>query len=100
MDWFKIGKGVCQSCLLSPCLFNFYAEYILQLAGLDDSQAGLKSARRNINNLRYTDDTILRTESEELKSLLITVKEASEKVGLQLNSQTKFMASSPITSWQ
>ena len=102
MDWLKIVKRVRQGHKVSPCLFNFYAEYIMQLAGLDESQAGLKSAGRNINNLRYTDDTILRTESkEELKSLLMNVKEESEKAGLKLNIQkTKVIASSPITSWQ
>ena len=101
MDWFKTGKGVHQGCILSPCLFNFYAEYIMQNAGLDEAQAGTKIAGRNINNLRYTDDTTLMAESkEELKSLLMKVKEESEKVGLKLNIQkTKIMASSPITSW-
>ena len=86
MDWFKIGKGICQDCILSPCLFNLYAEYIMQNARQDESQAGIKIAGRNINNLRYTDDTILMAESEEeLKSLLMKVKEESEKVGLKLN---------------
>ena len=101
-DWFQIGKGVCQGCILSPCLFNFYAEYIMRNAGLEKAQAGIKIAGRNINNLRYADDTILMAESkEELKSLLMKVKEESEKVGLKLNIQkTKIMASSPITSWQ
>ena len=101
-DWFKIGKGVRQGILLSPCLFNFYAEYIMQKAGLDDSQAGIKIARRNINNLRYADDTTLMAESEEeLKSLLMKVKEETEKVGFKLNlKKTKIMASGPITSWQ
>ena len=100
-DWFQIGKGVCQGCILSPCLFNFYAEYILRNAGLDEAQAGIKIARTNINNLRYADDTTLMAESEELKSLLMKVKQESEKVGLKLNIQkTKIMASSPITSWQ
>ena len=101
-DWFQIGKGVCQGCIFSPCLFNFYAEYIMWNAGLDESQAGIKIARRNINNLRYADDTTLMAESEEeLKSLLMKVKEESEKVGLELNIQkTKIMAFSPITSWQ
>ena len=101
-DWFQIGKGVCQGCILSPYLFNLYAEYIMWNAGLDDSQAGIKTARRNINNLRYADENTLMAESkEDLKSLLIKVKEESEKVGLKLNSQrTKIMASSPITSWQ
>ena len=100
--WFKIGKGVCQSCILSPCLFNVYAEYILQNAWLDAAQAVIKTARRNINKLRYAGDTTLMAESEEeLKSLLMKVKEESEKVGLKLNIQkTKTMASSPITSWQ
>ena len=100
-DWFQIGKGVCQGCISSPCLFNFYAEYIMRNAGLEEAQAGIKIARRNINNLRYTDDTTLMAESEELKSLLMKVKEESEKVGLMLNIQkTKIMASSPITSVQ
>ena len=101
-DWFKIGKGVCQDCILSPCLFNLYAEYITQNARLDEAQAGLKIAGRNISNLRYADDTTLMAESEEeLKSLLMKVKEESEKVGLKLNIQkTKIMASGPITSWQ
>ena len=102
MDWFKIGKGVCQVCILSPRLFNLYAEYIMQNAGLDEAQAGIKIARRNINNLRYTDDTTLMVESEEeLKNLLMKVKEESEKAGLKLNIQrTKIIASSPITSQQ
>ena len=101
-DLFQIGKGVCQGCILSPCLFNLYAEYIMRNAGLEESQAGIKIARRNINNLRYADDTTLMAESEEeLKNLLMKVKEESEKVGLKLNIQkTKIMASSPITSWQ
>ena len=101
-DWFQIGKGVCQGCMSSPCLFNLYAEYIMRNAGLEEAQAGFKIAGRNINNLRYTDDTTLMAESEEkLKSLLMKVKEESEKVGLKLNIQkTKIMASSPITSWQ
>ena len=100
-DWFQIGKGVHQGCILSPCLFNLYADYIMRNAGLEEAQAGIKIARRNINNLRYTDDTTLRAESEELKSLLMKVKEESEKVGLTLNIQkTKIMASGPITSWQ
>ena len=100
-DWFQIGKGVCQGCKLSPCL-NFYAEYIMRNAGLEDAQAGIKIAGRNINNLRYVDDTTLMAESEEeLKSLLMKVKEGSEKVGLKLNIQkTKIMVSGPITSWQ
>ena len=100
-DWFQIGRGVCQGCILSPCLFNFYAEYIMRNAGLEQAQAGIKISRRNINNLRYADDTILMAQSEEeLKSLLMKVKEEREKVGLKLNIQkTKIMASSPITSW-
>ena len=99
-DWFQIGKGVCQGCILSPCLFNLYAEYIMRNAGLDEAQAGIKIARRNINNLRYEDDTTLMAESEEeLKSLLMKGKVESEKVGLKLNIQkTKIMASGPITS--
>ena len=98
-DWFQIGKGICQGCILSPCLFNLYAEYIMRNAGLDEAQAGIKIAVRNINNLRYADDTTLMAESEEeLKSLLMKVKK-SEKVGLKLNIQkTKIMASGPITS--
>ena len=101
-DWFQIGKGVHQGCMLSPCLFNTYAEYIMRNAGLEEAQAGIKIAGRNINNLRYADDTTLIAESEEeLKSLLMKVKEESEKVGLKLNIQkTKIMASGPITSWQ
>ena len=101
-DWFQIGTGVCQSCILSPCLFNLYAEYIMRNAGLEEAQAGIKIARRNTNNLRYADDTTLRAESEEeLNSLLMKVKEENEKVGLKLNIQkTKIMASSSITSWQ
>ena len=99
-DWFHIGKGVRQGCILSPCLFNLYAEYIMRNAGLEETQAGIKIAGRNINNLRYADDTTLMAESEELKSLLMKVKE-SEKVGLKLNvPKTKIMASGPITSWQ
>ena len=99
-DWLQIGKGVCQGCILSPCLFNFYAEYIMRNAGLKEAQAGIKIARRNISNLRYADDTTLMAESEEeLKSLLMKVKEESEKVGLNLNvHKTKIMASGPITS--
>ena len=95
-DWFQIGKGVCQGCILSPCLFNFYAEYIMRNTGLEEAQAGLKIARKNINNLRYADDTTLMAESEEeLKSLLMKVKEESEKVGLKLNIKiTKIMVSS------
>ena len=101
-DWFQIEKGVHQGCILSPCLFNLYAEYIIQNARLDEAQAGIKIAGRNINNLRYADDTTLMAESEEdLKSLLMRVKEESEKVGLKLNIQkTKIMASGPITSWE
>ena len=95
-----MDKGVCQGCILSPCLFNLYAEYILQNAGLEEAQAGIKNARRNINNLRYADDTTLMTESEEeLKSLVLKVKEESEKADLKLNiHKTKIMASCPITS--
>ena len=101
-DWFQIGKGVRQGCILSPCLFNLYAEYSMRNAELDEEQAGINIARRNINNLRYADDTTLMAESEEeLKSLLMKMKEQSEKVGLKLNTQkTKIMASGPITSWQ
>ena len=100
-DWFQIGKGVHQGCILSPCLFNFHAEYIMRNAGLDEEQAGIKIARRNINNLRYVDDTTLMAESEELKNLLMNVKEKSENVGLKLNIQkTKIKASNPMTSWQ
>ena len=101
-DWFQIGKGVHQGCILSPCLFNLYVECILSNAGLEEAQAGIKIARRNINNLRYADDTTLMAESEEeLKSLLMKVKEESEKVGLKLNIQkTNIMASDPITSWE
>ena len=102
MNRFKIGKGVCQGCLLPPCLFNLQAEYIMWNAGLDKSHAGIKTVGRNVNNLRYAHDTTLMAESkEELKNLLMKVKEESEKVGLKLNIQkTKIMASSPITSWQ
>jgi len=101
-DWFQIGKGVRQGCILSPCLFNFYAEHIMRNAGLEEAQAGIKLAGRNINHLRCADDTTQMAESEEeLKSLLIKVKEESEKVGLKFNIQkTKIMVSSPITSWQ
>ena len=100
-DWFQIGKGVRQGCILSPCLFNLYAEYVMRNAGLDEAQAGIKNAGRNINNLRYADDTTLTAESEELKSLLMKMKEESEEVDLKLNVQkTKMMASGPITSWQ
>ena len=100
-DWFQIGKGVHQGCVMSPCLFNLYAEYIMRNAGLDEAQAGIKIARRNINNLRYPDDTSFMAESkEELQSLLMKMKEESEKGGLKLNIQkTKIMASGPITSW-
>ena len=100
-DWFKIGKG-CQGCILSPCLFNLYAEYIMRHAGLEEAQAGIKIARRKINNLIYADDTMLMAEGEEeLKSLLMKVKEESKRVGLKLNIQkTKIMASGPITSWE
>ena len=101
-DWFQFGKGVCQGCILSPCLFNLHGEYIMQNARLDEAQDGIKIARRNINNLRNVDDTTLMAENEEeLKSLLMKVKEESEKVGLKLNIQkTKIMASCPSTSWQ
>ena len=101
-DCFQIGKGGRQGCILSPCLFNLHAEYIMRNARLDEAQAGIKTAGRNINNLKYADDTTLMAESEEeLKSLLVKVKEESEKVGLKLNIQkTKIMASSSITSWQ
>ena len=100
-DWFQIGKGVFQGCILSPCLFNLYAEYMMRNTGLEEAQAGIKIAGRNINNLRYADDTTLMAENEEeLKSLLMKVKE-SEKVGLKLNIQkTKIIAPGPITSWQ
>ena len=101
-DWFQIGKGVCQGCILSPCIFNLYAEYIMRNTRLEEAQARIKIAGINIDDLRYADDTILMADTEEeLKSLLIKVKEESEKVGLKLNIQkTKIMASSPITSWQ
>ena len=101
-DWFQIRKGVCQGCILSPCLFNLYAEYIMQNARLDEVQAGIKIARKNINSLKYADDTTLMAEcEEELKSLLMKVKEESEKAGLKPNIQkTKIMESSPITLWQ
>ena len=101
-DWFQIGKGICQGSILSPFLFNFYAEYIMRNAGLEEAQAGIKIAGRNIKSLRYVDDTILMAESEEeLKSLLMKVKEESEKGGLKLNIQKKkIMASGPITSWE
>ena len=98
-NWFQIGKGVCQGCILSPCLFNLYAEYIMRNFGLEEAQAGIKIARRNINNLRCADNTTLMAESEELKRLLMKVKEENEKVGLKLNIQkTKIMASGPIIS--
>ena len=102
MYWFQIGKGLCQGCILSPCLFNLNAEYIMRNTGLEEAQAGIKIARRNINNLRYADDTTLMAENEEeLKRLLTKVKEESENVGLKLNIQkTKIMASGPITSWE
>ena len=100
-DWLQIGKGVHQGCVLSPCLFNLYAEYIMRKPGLEEAQAGIKIDRRNISNLRYAHDTTLVVESEELKSLLVKVKEESENVGLKLNIQkTKIMASGPITSWE
>ena len=100
-DWFQIGKGVCQGCILSTCLFKLYVEYIMRNAGLEEAQARIKIAGRNMNNLRCADDTTLMAESEELKSLLMKVKEESEKVGLKLNVQkTKIMASGSITSWQ
>ena len=101
-DWSQIGKGVRQGCILSPCLFNLYADYIMGNAGLEEAQTGIKIARRNINNLRYADDTTLMAESkEELKGLLMKVKEESEKVELKLNIQkTKIMVSGPITSWE
>ena len=101
-DWLQIGKGVRQGCMLSPCLFNLSAEYIMRNAGLDEAQAGIKITGRNITNLRYADDTTLMAESEEdLESLLMKVKEESEKAGLKLNIQKiKIMPSSPITSWQ
>ena len=101
IDGFQIGKGIHQGCILSPCLFNLYAEYIMRNAVLDESQGGIEIAGRNINNLRYADDTTHRAESEELKSLLMKMKEESEKSGLKLNIQNaKIMTSSPITSWQ
>ena len=102
MDWFKTGKGICQGCMLTPYLFRLYAEYIVRNASLDEAQAGIKIVGRNINNLRYADETILIVESEEeLKRLLMKVKEKSEKAGLKLNIQKpKIMVSGPITSWQ
>ena len=100
-DWFQIGKGVRQGCILSPCLFNLYSEYIIQNAWLDEAQAGIKNARRNISNLRYADYTLMTESEEELKSFLMKVKEVSEKAGLKLSIQkTNIMASGPITSWQ
>jgi len=101
-DWFQIGKGVCQGCILSPCLFNLHAEYIMRNAGLDESQVGIKTVMKNINNFRYADDTTLMAEiKEKVKCLFIKVKEESEKAGLKFNIQkTKIMASSPITLWQ
>ena len=99
--WFQIGKGVCQDCILSPCLFNFYAEYIMRNAGLEEAQAGIKIASRNTGKLKYADDTLMPESKEELKSLLMKVKEESEKVGLKLNIQkTKIMVSDSITSRQ
>ena len=100
-EWFQTGKGVCQDSILSLCLFNLHAEYIMRNSGLDEAQVGIKIAGRNINNLRYADDTTVTAENEELRRLLMKVKEGSEKVGLKLNIQkTKIMASSPITSWK
>ena len=100
-DWFHTGKRVRQGCILSPCLLNLYADYIMRNSGLDEAQAGIKTAGRNINDLRYAHDTTLMAESDELKSLLLKVKEESEEVGLKLNFQkTKIMASGPTTSWQ
>ena len=101
-DWFQIGKGVHQGCILSPCLFDFYAEYNMRNAGLEEAQAGIKIAGRNVNNVRYADDTTIMAEGEEeLKSFLMKVREESEKAGLKLNiQQTKIMASGPITSWE
>ena len=100
-DWFQTGKGVRQGCILSPCLFNLYAEYIMRNTGLEEAQCGIKIAGRNINNLRYADDPTLMAQSEELKSLLMKVKEESKKIDLKLNIQkTKIMEFSPITSWQ
>ena len=101
MDWFQIGKGVGQGCILSPCLFNFYAEYIMRNAGLEEAQAGIRIAGRNINNLRYADTTLMAESKEELKNFLMRVKEESKKVDLKFNIQkTKIMASGPITSKQ
>ena len=99
-DWFQIGKGVHQGCILSPCLFNFYAEYIMRNPGLDEAQVGIKIAGENINHLRYVEDTTLMAEGEELKSLFMKVKEETEKAGLKLNIQkTKIMAPALTTSW-
>ena len=102
IDWFQIRKGACQGCILSPCIFNLYAEYIMRNTGLDESQAGIKISGRNVKNLRYADDTTIMAENEqELKRLLMKVKEESEKVGLKLDIQkTKILVSGPITSWQ
>ena len=101
MDWFQFGKGVYQGCILSPCIFNFYAEYIMWNGGLDEARAGIKTAGRNINNIRYADDTTLMAESKQLKSFLMMVKEENEKAVLKLYIQkTKIMESGPITSWQ
>ena len=102
MDWFKTGKGICQGCILSPCLFNLYAEYLIQNAGLDEAQAGIKIAERNSNNLRCADDTTIMAKiKEEPKSLLMKIKEQSEEAGLKLSIQkTKIMVSGPVTSWQ
>ena len=101
MDWFQFGKGVYQGCILSPYVFNFYAEYIMWNGGLDEARAGIKTAGRNVNNLRYADDTTLMAESKQLKSFLMMVKEENEKAILKLNIQkTKIMESGPITSWQ
>ena len=101
MDWFKTGRGVYQDCIMSPCLFNLYAEYIMRNAGLEEAQAGIKIVRRNINNLRYADDTALMAESEEELKSLLKVKEESKKAGLKLNIQkSKIMTPGPITSWQ
>ena len=100
MEQPKIGKGVCQGCILSPCLFNLYAEYIKRKAGLEEAQAGIKTAGRNINNIKYADDTLMAESEEELKSLLMKVKEESKNVGLKQQQETKIMASGPITSWQ
>ena len=98
-DWFQIGKGVCQGCILSPCLFNLYAEYIKRNAGLEEAQAGIKIAGRNINNLRFADDTTLTAKSEELKSLFMKMKEESEKIGLKQLSENKDHGIQSLTSW-